>query len=224
MEHRTKEEQVANFLREGIISGRFPQGSRLKQQELAEHLQISITPVREALKLLEAEGYLIGGSFRGAVVAPFDPGASVEILQLRIMLECRLVESAARKIAAPHIEALQKLTWEFEQAAKAGDGIAARAANYRLHLRLYEIAELPQTLHFIQVLWARYPFDIINRSDGRMLRAAAEHSELLRHMIHGDTANVMLTMRHHIEQGWMEIGQTKTALNGATPLPKAIGF
>ena len=58
MQFRTKEEQVADFLREGIIAGRFPRGARLKQQEIASLLQTSITPVREALKLLEAEGYV----------------------------------------------------------------------------------------------------------------------------------------------------------------------
>jgi DNA-binding GntR family transcriptional regulator len=56
MQFRTKEEQVADYLREGIIAGRFPRGARLKQQEIATLLNTSITPVREALKLLEAEG------------------------------------------------------------------------------------------------------------------------------------------------------------------------
>jgi len=62
LDFRTKEEQVADYLREGIISGMFPRGSRLKQAEIAEKLQLSITPVREALKLLEAEGYVTGNS------------------------------------------------------------------------------------------------------------------------------------------------------------------
>jgi DNA-binding GntR family transcriptional regulator len=87
MEYRTKEEQVADHLREGIISGRLPRGARLKQTEIAQELKISITPVREALKLLEAEGYLASDSYRGATVAPFDVGASTEILKLRITLE-----------------------------------------------------------------------------------------------------------------------------------------
>ena len=53
MQFKTKEEQVADFLREGIISGRFARGARLKQQEIATLLNTSITPVREALKLLD---------------------------------------------------------------------------------------------------------------------------------------------------------------------------
>ena len=68
MEFRTKEEQVADYLREGIIAGRFPRGTRLKQQQIADMLSTSITPVREALKLLEAEGYVSGDNYRGAIV------------------------------------------------------------------------------------------------------------------------------------------------------------
>ena len=80
MDYRTKEEQVADFLREQIISGAYPRGSRLKQAEIAERLHLSITPVREALKLLEAEGYVSGDSYRGARVVPFDASASGELL------------------------------------------------------------------------------------------------------------------------------------------------
>ena len=94
MQFKTKEEQVADYLREGIIAGRFARGTRLKQQEIASLLNTSITPVREALRLLEAEGYVAGDSFKGAIVAPFDIEASTEVLELRIQLETRLVKGA----------------------------------------------------------------------------------------------------------------------------------
>src|SRR5687767_4990833 len=97
MHFRTKEEQVADYLREGIIAGRFPRGARLKQQELATLLQTSITPVREALKLLAAEGYVTGDSYRGATVAPFDISASAETLHLRVLLETQLVRGAIER-------------------------------------------------------------------------------------------------------------------------------
>ncbi|MDR5823615.1 hypothetical protein [Caballeronia sp. LZ043] len=54
---------------------------------MAEELGLSITPVREALKLLEAEDYVGGDSYRGARVVPFDPATSAEILGLRVWLE-----------------------------------------------------------------------------------------------------------------------------------------
>lgn len=205
MQFRTKEEQVADFLREGIISGRYPRGTRLKQQEIATLLSTSITPVREALKLLAAEGYVLGDSYRGATVAPFDLDASTEVLNLRILLETQLVRGAVEKVTSADIAELKALASEFATAFEAGDNEAARAANYRFHHRLFEIAAMPQTLHFVQILWARYPFDLINRVKGRVSRAAEEHDEMLAALIASDTAAAMLATRQHIEAGFREL-------------------
>lgn len=205
MQFRTKEEQVADYLREGIIAGRFPRGARLKQQEIASLLNTSITPVREALKLLEAEGYVSGDNYRGAVVAPFDMDASAEVLNLRILLETQLVRGAVENATAQDIAELKLLADEFAKAFDAGDNEGARAANYRFHHRMFEIARMPQTLHFVQILWARYPFDLINRLKGRVSRAADEHEEMLRAIIASDAAAAMLATRQHIEAGWHEL-------------------
>ena len=140
MDYRTKEEQVADYLRERIISGVYARGSRLKQAEIAEELHLSITPVREALKLLGAEGYVSGDSYRGARVVPFDPTASAEILQLRLMLEAQLVRGAVDKATSKDIEELRVLADEFEKAFETGDRASARGINYRFHRRMYDIA------------------------------------------------------------------------------------
>lgn len=205
MQYRTKEEQVADFLREGIISGRIPRGARLKQQEIATMLNTSITPVREALKLLAAEGYVLGDSFRGATVAPFDIEASSEVLSLRILLETQLVRGVVERVTSADIAELRVLAGEFAGAFEAGDNEAARAANYRFHHRMFEIARMPQTLHFVQILWARYPFDLINRLQGRVSRAADEHDDMLAALIAGDAAAAMLATRQHIEAGFREL-------------------
>ncbi|MGX5733727.1 GntR family transcriptional regulator [Bosea thiooxidans] len=205
MDYRTKEEQVADFLREGILSGRFPRGARLKQVEIAEMLKTSITPVREALRLLEAEGYVTGGSYKGATVVPFNVDTSSEILNLRVLLETQLVRGAVDKLQTQDIEKLRSLAAEFEAAAKSGDSSAARGVNYRFHRAIYDIAEMPETMHLVQILWARYPFDLINRIKGRAERAAAEHAEILEQIIAGDAAGAMLTTRRHIESGWSEL-------------------
>jgi DNA-binding GntR family transcriptional regulator len=203
--YRTKEEQVADYLREGIIAGRFPRGARLKQAEIAALLQTSITPVREALKLLEAEGYVTGDSYRGATVAPFDLNASSETLSLRILLETQLVRGAVERASGADIAELRILAGEFATAFAAGDNERARAANYRFHHRMFEIAAMPQTLHFVQILWARYPFDLINRLQGRVSRADAEHEELMQAFIAADAGAAMLATRRHIESGWLEL-------------------
>jgi DNA-binding GntR family transcriptional regulator len=205
LDSKTKEDRVADFLREGIISGRFARGTRLKQTEIAKLLNTSITPVREAFKLLEAEGYVSGSSYRGTTVVPFDLTASAEILNLRILLETHLVRAAIDKLSSSDLNDLQSLAADFEVVAKRNEGGLAQGANYRFHRRLYEIADLPQTLHFVEILWARYAFDVINQIEGRMDRAIAEHADLLRNIIEGDVAGALLSTRRHIESGWAEL-------------------
>lgn len=205
MQYRTKEEQVADFLREGIIAGRFPRGTRLKQVEIAHLLETSITPVREALKLLAAEGYVMGDSYRGATVMPFDIGASSELYHLRILLETQLVRGAVEQAAAADIEELRALAHAFERAVAHNRNEEARAANYRFHQRIHAIAQMPMTLHFVQILWARYPFDLINQVEGRIGRAVAEHAELLEAFARADVAAAVLATRRHIESGWLEL-------------------
>lgn len=209
MDHRTKEERVADFLREGIIAGIYPRGSRLKQADIAEELHLSITPVREALKMLEAEGYIARDSYKGAQVVPFDAEASGEILQLRLLLEARLVQGAIEKVTSADIAELQALAKEFQEAFESGDRAIARGVNYRFHRRLYDIAEMPHTLHFVQILWARYPFDLINEARGRGAEAVREHDEILNAFIARDDSAAMLAMRKHIESGWEVLKETK---------------
>lgn len=210
MRHQTKEERVADYLREGIISGRFPRGSKLKQAELAEKIGTSITPVREAIKLLEAEGFVLGSSHRGAVVAPFDIHATEEIVDLRMMLESKLVLAALARLTPQHLEELRELQRQIEEAAKKDDREAVRVINYRFHELIYMAADLPQTLRFVRILWARYPFDLINRLDNRIERASIEHREMLSALIVRDEAALLVALRMHIRAGWDEFKASYT--------------
>ena len=205
MSYQTKEEFVAQFLREGILAGRYPRGARLKQADIAEELKLSITPVREAFRILEAEGYVISETHRGVVVAPFDRSATNEINELRIVLENRLVVAAMKNMTPTEYAQLGKIQQEFEEADKRHDQESVRALNYRFHSQLYALAKQPQTLHFVQVLWAKYPFDLINKIGGRSGRASAEHRRLLKAMKACDTKAVVSAVREHIEAGWQEL-------------------
>jgi len=205
MSFKTKEEYVAEFLREGILAGRFPRGARLKQDEIARQLDISITPVREAFRILEAEGYVHSIPHRGVIVAAFDASATREINNLRVLLESRLALEAMRRMNPDNYAELTRLHQEFEEADARGDRERVRALNYRFHSCLYDLAGLPQTLHFVQVLWAKYPFDLINLVSGRAGRAAAEHRELLKAIKAGNKKSIVKAVREHIEAGWREL-------------------
>ena len=205
MDFKTKEEYVAEYLRERILSGRFRRGTRLKQADIAEQLKLSITPVREAFRILEAEGYVLSETHRGVIVAPFDASSTREINELRMLLECRLALAAMEYMTPRNYSDLSELQREFEEAETRRDREAVRALNYRFHRQLYTVARQPQTLHFVQVLWAKYPFDLINMIGGRMGRAAAEHRRLLKAMKAGDRKAVVHALREHIDAGWREL-------------------
>ncbi len=201
---RTKENQVADFLRERIIWGYFSRGQKLKQAEVAEMLDISITPVREALKLLEAEGYVVGTSHKGAVVAPFQLERTEELLQLRVWLEGRLTKAALAALTQPALDELERFNLLTAKAGRTNDRDLTRRSNYRFHFLLYELANQPQALHFVRVLWAKYPFDLLTAMPNRIPRVATEHEDFLRAARAGDTGGALKAMRFHIENGWRE--------------------
>lgn len=205
MSFKTKEDFVADHLREGILSGRYPRGARLKQADIAQQLSLSITPVREAFRILEAEGYVKSETHRGVIVAPFDPSTTREINELRILLETRLALAAMRNMTLQQRTELAALEMEFEDAESRHDREAVRAINYRFHTHLYTAAGEPQTLHFVQILWAKYPFDVINLIEGRAHRAAAEHRTLLEALSEHDEKAVSEAVRSHIDTGWREL-------------------
>ena len=161
--YRTKEEYVADYVREGILSGSIARGARLKQAELAEELGLSITPVREALKLLAAEGYIHGATHRGALVAPFELSSAEEVVELRALLEARLTVRAMRKMTLGEMQQLQLLAQEYERAAAAQELRSALTVNYRFHRFLFSLAREPVNLRFVHVLWTKYPFDFVSR-------------------------------------------------------------
>ncbi|MGH7101934.1 MAG: GntR family transcriptional regulator [Acetobacteraceae bacterium] len=204
----TKEHQVAEFLRERIISGQLGRGQKLKQDEIARSLNISITPVREALKLLEAQGYVVGYSHRGVIVAPFEIEKAKELFELRLLLEGGLTRIAAANATAGDLRGLHELNQEIVQAASSGVHEKLRRANYRFHFRLYELARRPQTLEFVRVLWAKYPFDLVGVIPGRFDRANAEHGTVLKALTSGDARKTMRAMQVHIESNWREFKAT----------------
>lgn len=204
MLNQTKEERIADLLREGIISGKYPRGARLKQAELAEMLGTSITPVREAIKLLEAEGFVQGSSHRGAIVSPFDINQTEEIVDLRVTLESKLALAALPHLSQDLLDKLRGLQGEIEVAVEKEDRNTVRVLNYRFHQMIYAAAALPQTQSFVNILWARYPFDLINQVDGRVDRASREHQELLHALLARDEVSMLSALRTHIRAGWDE--------------------
>lgn len=198
---RTKEGQVAEFLRERIISGHLVRGQKLKQAELAKMLNLSITPVREALKLLEAEGYVTGSSHRGAVVAGLQLDRIDELYELRCELESRLTREAAKRVTPAALVQLSRINKEMLAALNKSDLAGVRSANFRFHFTFYELADQPQTLHFVRILWAKYPFDMLAIMPNRQTEVIKEHQVFLKALSAGDPKGAVKAMQAHFDSG-----------------------
>jgi DNA-binding GntR family transcriptional regulator len=83
IKHRTLDSFVVDELRERIVSGTLPAGTKIDQQALAEELGVSRMPVREALRRLSAEGFVQLISHRGAVVAELSHDEIIEVYEMR---------------------------------------------------------------------------------------------------------------------------------------------
>jgi DNA-binding GntR family transcriptional regulator len=199
---QTKEQQVAEFLRESILAGVFARGQKLKQAEIAKRLDISITPVREALKLLAAEGYINMSAHRGAVVAPFQVEQVDELFQLRLALELKLTLAATKLLKDEDFEELSAIDVLLTQASAHRETESERRGqNFRFHFRLYACADLPQTLHFARVVWAKYPFDMLGALPNRAAQVANEHTAIMEALRARDARAAARAMQSHIESG-----------------------
>jgi len=195
-------------LRERIIAGSFARGQRLKQAEIAKQLDISITPVREALRLLEAEGYVRVSSHRGAIVAPLQLDQVDELYGLRLILEGKLTAAAAQRITLADAAALTAIQEEIDLATRRGDRESIRGGNFRFHFRLYGLAGLPHTLSFVRVLWARYPFDLLGAIHGRPKLVIDEHIAILEALRDRDARRAMRAMQAHVTSGHRQFKAT----------------
>ncbi len=205
MAFATKQDVVAEIIRERIIVGAYSRGEKLKQADLAKELGVSVTPVREALLTLEAEGYVRGLPHKGLLVPELVPDRLWEIYHLRLVLERELTAAALPKMSPVKLQELMDLQRTLVQSIGSGDLLAVRIANYRFHFRLYELAERPQTLHFVRVLWAKYPFTAQDVKRNRPVRMRSEHDLFLEKVRKQDHAGAVEAMVQHISSGWREI-------------------
>jgi DNA-binding GntR family transcriptional regulator len=92
--------QIYASVREDIIRGRYPEGSRLAEQRLAQEMDVSRVPLREAVPQLERDGFVRTFPRRGAVVATWDEKTVDDLFDLRLCIEVGAARFAARRVAA----------------------------------------------------------------------------------------------------------------------------
>ncbi len=119
--HQTLREKILETIREAILKGTLGPGEKVAEPELAERFGISRTPIREAFRQLESEGYLTVIPRKGAVVTALSERDVQEFYAIKSILEGYAARMAAERLGEKEIERLEGINDRLEQLAREGD-------------------------------------------------------------------------------------------------------
>lgn len=203
LEHGTTVLVAMTALRDAIVSGVYPPGSRVIESEVASRLRMSRTPVREAIRRLAGEGIIEHVPNRGAVVPAWDRTAIEEVFDLREMLESHAIRLAARRANPEDLAVLRSATAEMrdlegERGERRWDAYAL--LNNRFHRHLFTMAG-NERLEAILVGLIAVPLlhrNFDSRTVTTMKRSNDHHDEIIAAIAAGDDAWAATAMALHV--------------------------
>ena len=194
-------QRVAERLRERIVAHTLAPGSWIDEQALTTELGISRTPLREALKVLAAEGLVTMKLRRGAYVTEVSERDLAEVFHLLALLESDAAAVVANNGSDDDIAELAALHQQLEDTVDERD--AFFAANERFHMRLLEIADnrwrnqMVADLRKVMKLYRHHSLF----KQGRLEASLKEHREIMAALKARDADKVRELMQQHLAQG-----------------------
>ncbi len=195
-------ESVADRLRELILSHQLAPGERLVQDDLAQQLGVSRTPIREALHALAADGLVVLSPHKGASVAAFSVEDLKDLYSIRIPLEGYGALLATQAIRPQQVEQLHELIEEMQRVFDARNRWRLLDVNRQFYATFYAIAGRPQLYDLIMKylnmagLYRRLAFAMDDLYD----RTMSEHLELLAVVRRGDAEEAERLTRANLER------------------------
>lgn len=197
-------------LRDMVLFGRLEPGQPVTIQGLIRDLDAGMTPVREAIRRLTAEGALSLQGNRRVCVPRLTPELLDQMAFVRLSVEPRLAEMAAPRLTPALIDELEALDRGVDEAIRQGNVSSYLSHNHQFHFTLYEAADAPVLTDIARSLWLRY---------GPSLRVVCtrygtfglpdRHSEALAAMRAGDGPALGRAIMQDIAQG---VDQVRAAL------------
>lgn len=199
-------EVIYRKLRDQILFGEIAPGQALTIQGLADRLNAGMTPVREAIRRLTAEGALVFQGNRRVCVPHLTASDISEIIFARQWLESHLGLRATERATPADLTRLTALDDALDRAILNGDLRAYLENNYLFHAMLYRLAEAPILAEMAERLWLRFGPSlrvVIGRIGTRNL--PDKHKDMLACMRTGDSEGAARAMREDMLQGMEQI-------------------
>lgn len=207
-------QQIANSLKEEILSGKFPPGVRIRQEDIALQFGASRSPVREALRILEAEGLINLIAHTGAWISHLSLAECEEMYQLRERVEPLLLRLSIPNITSALIAQLQDLVIQMEATR---DVELFLKLDREFHLLSYSKAETFLVGEMVNRLWNTTQH--YRRAYSQMLITSAfkpahyEHHLLLAAIVKGDADDAERILFGHIRRTRLELALNPEVFN-----------
>lgn len=201
--HLTLREKILESIRDAIISGSISSGSRVSEPELAERFGISRTPIREALRQLESEGYLTVIPRKGAVVSAFTQKDVEEFYAIKSILEGYAAKLACSRLSDKEIERLQTINKRLDELAGQGDIKQFFRIHSDFHDLFIKAADNDKLREMINLLVTRFQrLRLMSLSQpGRMAVSVTEHEKIITAFKERNCEAAELLVRKNAEYG-----------------------
>lgn len=215
----SKSDSAYETIKDRIVRGVYGPGHRLVFDQLARELSVSPVPVREAIRRLEAEGYVTFQRNVGAAVAKIDSGQYVFTMQVLALLE-----GAATALAAPHLSAgdlarAREVNERMRESLAQFDPLGFTRFNHEFHEVLCARCPNPHLRSLVEREWSR--LGMIRRTTfsmvpGRAARSVLEHEQLIRLISAGASAAEIERVAREHKQATLQAFR-KQAVNAGAP-------
>jgi len=211
--HNTIQEAVTDYIRKAISEGQFVPGEKLNYSELARNMEVSITPIREAMRVLDAQGLVTISTYKSASVASLTIEEIQQIYEIRKNLECVAIREAVNNITPDTLERLKQVVADLDEAASAiekdrdPESLIADVMNIQeLHRQFHKLILvgagnrfLLRIVEFLRGhLGPYFSFSARAISDSRKFRMD-EHYAIMKAFADKDAALAAAQMRKHLD-------------------------
>lgn len=194
-------EMVFESLREAIIQGRLKPGERLMEIQLAEEMGVSRTPVREAIRKLELEGFVVMVPRKGAYVAGISVKDIVDVFEIRAALEALAAGLAAERITPDELEELERSLVVISEVSSTDDINAIVETDTNFHELIYKASRnerLSQIVTHLKEQIQRFRTTSLSQP-GRSKNALEEHRKIVEAISDRNVELAQHLAREHIE-------------------------
>jgi DNA-binding GntR family transcriptional regulator len=230
LDSRTLVTRIADLLRDQIIAGELEPGTRIRQDEYAEVFGLSRTPLREAFRLLEAEGWIEMRPRSGVAVSRFSPTEVQDILTMRLLLEPLAIRVTATNHTAEEQAQLQQLHDRLRSSSPTSPAQADAydVANQEFHFALYGLKPAPllDPVHAgLRGYWERYTRYrrvYYGRTADSISQSSADHVALLHAWIGRNADEAELLLAQHILRAGHALVRSLAADESLTKSPQLL--